>query len=200
MIIRDDGFIVKGRKFTPSDVERILINYIETENENKIKDKRREHEGESLVEYCKRAYEYDRRTCDNFHYLHVRRPYTYKGMKKSWAKDCFPDMTITEVLKNSHLWKDYIVTRVHYSSDCSINVSAELKCKSVNDLIYYCVDDISKECLFQEILTNKICDLDYVKTFGEEFEDTVYIKDVEVNEDKKIKCVHFMKNGGNENA
>ena len=48
------------------------------------------HVGESLVEYCKKAYEHDQITCDNFHALFVRRPYTYKGMKKSWAKDCFP--------------------------------------------------------------------------------------------------------------
>ena len=38
--------------------------------------------GESLVEYCKRAYENDRRTCDNFYTLLVRRPYTYKNMKR----------------------------------------------------------------------------------------------------------------------
>ena len=69
MIIRDDGFIVKGRKFTPSDVERILINYIEIENENKITFKHLKHAGESLVDFFKRAYVYDQYTCDNFHTL-----------------------------------------------------------------------------------------------------------------------------------
>ena len=195
MIIRDDGFIVKGRKFTPSDVERILINYIETENEKKIRDKQREHDGESLVEYCRRAYEKDIRKCDNFHTLLVRRPYTYKGMKKGYTKECFPDVMITSVLIDSKKWQDYIVKNVHYGTDCSITVTAELKCKTVNDLIYYCGEDISNRCIFQEVLTNKIYDLDYVKTFSEEFEDTCYITEVDVNEDRMIKCVHYMKNG-----
>ena len=194
MIIRDDGFIVKGRKFTPSDVERILINYIETENENKIRDKQQEHDGESLVEYCKRAYENDIRNCDNFHTLLVRRPYTYEGMKKGYTKECFPDVTITSVLINSKKWQDYIVKSVHYGTDCSITVTAELRCKTVNDLIYCCGEDISKECVFHEILTNNIYDLNYVKTFGEEFENTVYITNVVVDTDKNIKFVHFMKN------
>ena len=141
MIIRDDDFIVKGRKFTQFDVERILINYIETENENKIKFKQLEHSGESLVEFCKRAYEYDRDTCDNFHILFIKRPYTYKGMKKGWVKDCFADITITDVLIESEKWKDYSIKSVHHGSDCSINVTAELPCKTVNDLIYYCKHD-----------------------------------------------------------
>lgn len=196
MIIRDDGFIVKGRKFTPSDVERILINYIETENEDKIKDKRREHEGETLVEYCRRAYEYDQVTCDNFYVLFVRRPYTYKGMKKSWAKDCFPDMTIARVLKESAVWRDYVVKSVHHGADCSINVTADISCKTVNDLIYYCRHEIANNCIFKEVLSDVSYTFDYVKTCGEEFEDTVYVKEVEVNEDKLITCVHYMKNGG----
>lgn len=197
MIIRDDGFIVKGRKFTPSEVEKILINFMETKNEDKIKLKQFEHNGESLVEYCKRAYEYDQFTCDNFHALFVRRPYTYKGMKKGCVKDCFPDITITSILKDTKRWENYIIKTVHYGSDCSINVTADISCKTVNDLIYYCENDISNECVFQEILTNKLYNLDYIKTFGEEFEDTVFIKDVDVDKDKKIKCVHFMKNGLN---
>lgn len=200
MIIRDDGFIVKGRIFTPSDVERILIKYIETENENKIKDKQREHDEEPLVEYCKRAYENDRTTCDNFHCLLIKRPYTYRGMKKGWAKNCFPDINITKVLKDSNKWKDYSVKTVRHGSDCSITVTAELPCKTVNDLIYYCGNDISKDCVFQEVFNNKIYDLDYVKTYGEKFEETVFVNDVDVNKDKKIICVHFMKNGGNEDA
>ena len=36
-----------------------------------------------------------------------------------------------------------------------------------------------------------------IKDFGEEFEDTVYVKEVEVNADKMITCVYFMRNGGN---
>ena len=196
MIIRDGCFIIKGRKFTSSDVERILINYIETENENKIKDKQREHDGESLVEYCKRAYENDRRTCDNFHTLLVRRPYTYKGMKQGYTKDCFPDINITKVLKNNNKWKDYVIKTIHYGTDCSITVTAELRCKTINDLIYYCGEDISKECVFQEVLTNEIYDLNFVKTYGEEFEDTCYITEVDVNENRMIKRVYYMKNGG----
>ena len=197
MIITDDGFIVKGKKFTPSDVERILTNYIETKNENKIRDKQREHDGESLVEYCKRAYENDRRTCDNFHTLLVRRPYTYKGMKQGFAKDCFPDINITKVLKNSNKWKDYVIKTIHYGTDCSITVTAELRCKTINDLICYCGEDISKECVFQDVLTNEIYDLNFVKTYGKEFEDTCYITEVDINEDRLIKRVHYMKNGGN---
>lgn len=196
MIIRDDGFIVKGRKFTPSDVERILINYIETENENKIRDKQREHDGESLVEYCRRAYEHDIRQCDNFHTLLVRRPYTYKGMKRGYTKDCFPDVTVTGVLIDSKKWQDYIVKHVHYGVDCSITVTAELKCKTVNDLIYYCGRDIDSNCIFHEVLTNSEYVLDYVKDFGEEFENTCYITEVDVNENRMIKRVHFMKNSG----
>ena len=155
MIIRDDGFIVKGRKFTPSDVERILINYIETENENKIKFKQFEHKGESLIDFCKRAYEYDRNTCDNFHTLLIRCPYIYKGMKKGRVKDCFADVTITDILKESKMWQDYIVTSNHYGSDCSITVTAELPCKTVNDLIYYYSQCMDNNCIFHEILTNK---------------------------------------------
>ena len=196
MIITDDGFIVKGKKFTPSDVERILTNYIETKNENKIRDKQREHDGESLVEYCKRAYENDRRTCDNFYTLLVRRPYTYKGMKQGYTKECFPDVTITSVLIDTYKWQDYIIKSVHYGTDCSITVTAELKCKTVNDLIYYCIQDIDNDCVFHEVLTNKENTLDYVKDFGEEFEDTCYITEVDVNENKMIKRVHYMKNGG----
>ena len=196
MIIRDDGFIVKGRKFTPSEVERILINYIETENENKIRDKQREYDGESLVEYCKRVYENDRRTCDNFYTLLVRRPYTYKGMKRGYTKECFPDVTITNVLIDTKKWKDYIVKSVHYGVDCSITVTAELQCKTVNDLIYYCIDDISKECVFQEVLTNEVYDLDFVSIYADEFEDTCYITEVDVNEDRMIKHVYYMKNTG----
>ena len=196
MIIKDDGFIVKGRKFTPSDVERILINYIETENENKIRDKQREHDGESLIEYCRRAYEKDIRKCDNYHTLLVRRPYTYKGMKQGSAKDCFPDINITKVLKNNNKWKDYVIKTIHYGTDCSITVTAELRCKTINDLIYYCGEDISKECVFQEVLTNEIYDLNFVKTYGEEFEDTCYITEVDVNENRMIKRVYYMKNGG----
>ena len=196
MIIKDGNFLVKGRKFTSSDVERILINHIETKNENKIKDKQKEHDGESLVEYCKRAYENDIRTCDNFHTLLVRRPYTYKGMKKGRAKECFPDVTITSVLIDSKKWQDYIVKSVHYGADCSITVTAELKCKTVNDLIYYCGYDMDDNCIFHEVLTNSEYTLDYVKIYDEDFEDTCYITEVDVNEDKKIKRVHFMKNNG----
>ena len=197
MIIRDDGFIVKGRKFTPSDVERILINYIETENENKITFKHLEHAGKSLVDFCKRAYEYDRNTCDNFHTLFIKRPYIYKDMKKGCIKDCFADITITKVLIESEKWKDYIIKSVHYGSDCSISVTAELPCKTVNDLIYYCRHDIDNNCIFHEVLSNKEYVLDYIQDFGEEFEDTVYAKSVDVNKDKKITCIHYMKNGGN---
>ena len=200
MIIRDDGFIVKGRKFTPSDVERILINYMETENENKIKFKHLEHAGESLIDFCKRAYEYDPNTCDNFHTLFIRRPYIYKGMKKGWVKDCFADIKIIDILKDTKRWEDYIIKCVHYGSDCSINVTAELSCNTINDLIYYCEDNMSKDCIFKEMLTREIYYLDYVKTFSEQFEDTVYIKDVDVNKDKQIIMVYFMKNGGTENA
>ena len=192
MIIKDDSFIVKGRKFTPSDVERILINYIETENENKIRDKQREHDGESLVKYCKRAYENDRRTCDNFYTLFVRRPYTYKGMKKGYTKECFPDVTITNVLTESEKWKDYIIKSVHYGSDCSISVTAELPCKTVNDLIYCCIDNISKECVFREVLTHEIYDLDFVTIYADEFVDTCYITEVDVNENRMIERVHYM--------
>lgn len=196
MIIRDDGFIVKGRKFTPSDVERILINYIETENENKIRDKQREHDGESLVEYCKRAYENDRTTCDNFHTLLVKRPYIYKGMKKGYTKECFPDVTITNVLIDSKKWQDYIVKSVRYGTDCSITVIAELKCKTVNDLIHYCGHDIDNNCIFHEVLSNAEYTLDYVKIYDKDFEDTCYITEVDVNENRLIKRVHYMKNGG----
>ena len=196
MIIKDDCFVVKGKKFTLSDVERILINYIETKNENEIKDKQKEHDGEPLVEYCKRAYENDRRTCDNFHCLLVRRPYTYNGMKNGYTKECFPDVTITSVLIDTKKWQDYIVKQVHYGTDCSINVTAELSCKTVNDLIYYCEHDIASNCIFHEVLTNKENTLDYVKDFGEEFEDTVYITEVDVNENRLIKRVHYMKNSG----
>lgn len=200
MIIRDDGFIVKGRKFTPSDVERILINYVENENENKIKFKHLEHEGESLVDFCKRAYEYDQDTCDNYHTLFIRRPYVYKGMKKGWVRNCYPSVKIVDVLKDTKRWKDYIIKCVHYGSDCSINVTAELPSNTLNDLIRYCEDDISKDCIFQEVLTNEIYDLNFVKTYNTEFEDTVYIKDIDIDENKKITCVHYMKNGGNKNA
>lgn len=196
MIITDDGFIVKGKKFTPSDVERILTNYVETKNENKIRDKQREHDGESLVEYCKRAYEHDRRTCDNFHTLLVRRPYTYKGMKQGYTKECFPDVTIMSVLIDTKKWQDYIVKSVHYGIDCSITVTAELKCKTVNDLIYYCGHDIDNNCIFHEVLSNAKYTLDYVKIYDKDFEDTCYITEVDVNEDRLIKHVHYMKNGG----
>ena len=155
------------------------------------------HNEESLVEYCRKAYEYDQRTCDNFHALFVRRPYTYKGMKRSWAKDCFPNITITRVLKESQLWRDYVVKSVHYGTDCSINVFAERPCKTVNDLIYYCGHNIDNNCIFKEVLSNTEYTLNYVKMHDEEFENTVYVKDVDVNEDKKIICVHYMKNNGN---
>lgn len=194
MIIRDDGFIVKGRKFTPSDVERILIDYIETENENKIKDIQREDDGISLIEYCKKAYKADVMTCDNFHCLLIKRPYTYKGMKRGLVKDCFPDVTVTDVIKYPNKWQDYIVKRVHYGSDCSINVTAELPCKTVNDLIYYCNKDISTKCSFHEVLTNETYDLSYVKIFDKKFENTTYITDVDVDDNEKIICVHFMDN------
>jgi len=194
MIIRDNDFIVKGRKFTSSDVERILINYIETENKEKIKFKPLEHAGESLVDFCKRAYEYDQNTCDNFHTLLIRRPYMYRGMKKGLDKDCFADITITQVLKESEKWKDYIIESVHYGSDCSITVRAKLQCKTVNDLIHYCGQDINSDCIFHEVLTNKQHDLYYIKQFGEEFEDTVYVKIVDVDKNKKIKRVYYMKN------
>lgn len=196
MIIKDDGCVVKGRNFTFSDVERILINYIETENENKIKFKHLEHEGESLVDFCKRAYEYDPDTCDNFHTLFIRRPYTYKGMKKGCARNCFPDMKIIDVLKDTKRWEDYTIKWVNHCSDCSINVTAELPCKTINDLIYYCSNDIDDTCEFKEICTNAVYNLDYIKTYGEQFEDTVYAKGVEVNENKKINRVYYMKNGG----
>lgn len=196
MIIRDDGFIVKGRIFTPSDVERILINYIETENENKTRDKQRACDEESLIEYCKRAYENDIRTCDNFYTLLVKRPYTYKGMKTSYSKECFPDVTITSVLIDSKKWQDYMVKHVHYGSDCSITVTAELNCKTVIDLIYYCGQDMDDNCIFHEVLTNSEYTLDYVKYFGEEFKDTCYVTEVDVNENRMIKRVHYMKNGG----
>ena len=196
MIIKDGNFIVKGRKFTSSNVERILINYIETENENKIRDKQRKHDGKSLVEYCKNIYTLDQAHCDNFYNLFIKCPYTYKGMKKGRIKNCFTDITITKVLIESEKWKDYIIKSVHYGSDCSTNVTAELPCKTVNDLVYYCKDDIDNNCIFHEVLTNEVCVLDYVKDFGEEFEDTVYVKDVEVNKDGLIKQVHYMKNDG----
>ena len=50
---------------------------------------------------------------------------------------------------------------------------------------------------FHEVLTNAEYVLDYVKDFSEEFEDTCYITEVDVNEDRMIKRVHYMKNGGN---
>lgn len=192
MIINDNGFIVKGRNFTSSDVERILINYIETENEEKTKIKYLEHAGESLVEYCKKAYEYNNRTCDNFHTLFIRRPYVYKGVKKGFAKDCFADVTITQVLIESNKWKDYIIKSVHYCSDCSINVTAEILCTSVNDLIYFCEEDISEDCIFHDILENKTYDLEYVKSHNEQFENARYVHEVDVNKDNMIKCVHIM--------
>ena len=80
--------------------------------------------------------------------------------------------------------------------DCSINVTAELSCNTVNDLIYYCEDNMSKECTFQEVLTHEIYDLNFVKIYGEGFEDTVYVKEVDVDQNKKIKRVYYMKNGG----
>lgn len=197
MIIRDDGFIVKGKKFTPSEVERILINYMETENEDKIKLKQFEYDGESLVEFCKRAYNHDRNTCDNYHFLFIRRPYTYKSMKRGLVRDCFPNITIIDILKDTQKWKDYIIKKIHYGADCTTNVTAELPCKTVNDLIYYCEDDINKDCVFKEMLTdNNFYYLDYVKIHREQFEETVFVKEVDVDENKKIKCVHFMKNGG----
>lgn len=52
------------------------------------------------------------------------------------------------------------------------------------------------DCIFHEVLTNKENTLDYVKDFGEEFEDTVYITEVDVNENRLIKRVHYMKNSG----
>ena len=200
MIINDNGFIVKGRNFTPSDVERILINYIETENENKIKDKQKSYVNESLVEYCTRVFKNDPQTCDNFYCLFIKRPYTYKGMKKGLVKNCFPDVTVTSVLKDTKKRRDYVITHNHYGTDCSINITAELQCNTVNDLIHYCGQDMDNNCIFHEILTNKEYVLDYIKDFGEEFgeefEDTCYIAEVDVNKDRMIKCVYYMKNGG----
>ena len=189
------------------DLEIILYGESEIDTIDKDKDFERdkikniiEHKtqyyGESLVEYCKRAYKNDRRTCDNFHTLLVKRPYTYKGMKKGYSKNYFSDITITELLKNTDKWKNYIIKSVKYNSDCSISVYAELPCKTVNDLIYYCGRDIDNNCIFKEVLSNIEYTLDYVKMHDEEFENTVYVKEVDVNEDKTIKYVYFMKNKG----
>ena len=192
-VIKDLEIILYGE----SEIDAIGKNKdVERDEIKNIIECKTKHCGESLVEYCKRAYENDRRTCDNFHTLLVKRPYTYKGMKKGYSKNCFPDITITELLKNTDKWKTYIIKSVQYNSDCSISVYAELPCKTVNDLIYYCGHDIDNNCIFHEVLTNAEYTLDYVKMHGEEFEDTCYITEVDVNEDKLIKRVHYMKNKG----
>ena len=192
-VIKDLEIILYGE----SEIDTIGKDKdVERDKIKNIIERKTQYYGESLVEYCKRAYENDRRTCDNFHTLLVKRPYTYKGMKKGYSKNCFPDITITELLKNTDKWKNYIIKSVQYNSDCSISVSAELPCKTVNDLIYYCGHDIDNNCIFHEVLTNAEYVLDYVKDFGEEFEDTCYITEVDVNEDRLIKRVHYMKNKG----
>lgn len=192
-VIKDLEIILYGE----SEIDTIGKNKdVERDEIKNIIECKTKHCGESLVEYCKRAYENDRRTCDNFHTLFVKRPYTYKGMKKGYSKNCFPDITITELLKNTDKWKNYIIKSVQYNSDCSISVHAELPCKTVNDLIYYCGHDIDNNCIFYEVLTNAEYTLDYVKMHGEKFEDTCYITEVDVNEDRLIKRVHYMKNKG----
>lgn len=148
---------------------------------------------ESLVDFCNRIYEHDKISCDSFYHLCIKRPYTYKGLKKHINKYYFPNITIGDVVMNADKWQNYVVTYVHAGSDCSITVGAELNCKTINDLIYYCSDYISKDCLFQEILTNKIYTLDYVKTFSEAFENILYITEVDVDENKIIKRIYYMK-------
>ncbi len=169
---------------------------IDTIGKNKDIEYKTKHCGESLVKFCKRIYENDSVMCDNFYMLFIECPYTYKGMKKGYSKNCFPNITITELLKNTDKWKNYVIKSVQYNSDCSISVSAELPCKTVNDLIYYCGHNIDNNCIFKEVLSNTKYTLDYVKMHDEEFENTVYIKEVDINEDKTIKYVYFMKNKG----
>ena len=192
-VIKDLEIILYGE----SEIDTIGKDKdVERDKIKNIIERKTQYYGESLVEYCKRAYENDRRTCDNFHTLLVKRPYTYKGMKKGYSKNCFPDITITELLKNTDKWKNYIIKSVQYNSDCSISVSAELPCKTVNDLIYYCGCNIDSNCIFKEVLSNTEYTLDYVKMHDEEFENTVYVKEVDVNENKTIKYIYFMKNKG----
>lgn len=197
MIYKDNMFIIKNRKFTKAEIESIVTDYIEQNKIKSIIERKTKHCGESLIEFCKRVYYNEQSTCDNYYSLFIKVPYTYKGIKIGRARQCFSDITITELLKDSDKWKDYIIKSVHYGYDCSINVFAELPCKTVNDLIYYCGHNINNDCIFKEVLGNTEYTLDYVKTHNEEFENTVFVYEVDVDEDKKIIYVHYMKNNGN---
>lgn len=158
------------------------------------------YEGKSIVDFCIHLFSHDSTQCDNFNMLFIQRPYTYRGMKHKYNRRYFDDIKIIDIIQNADIWKDYIIDCVKYGADCCTYIYAKVNCKSVNDLVYYCRDNISDNCIFQEMLTGEICNLAYVGMSHDKFENTVYSTEVEVDKDKKICHVYFMKNGGNDNA
>lgn len=150
--------------------------------------------GMPLIDYCKDKYKYDPDTCDSFNCIIVFRPYRYRSKKTNRMIDKYIDINVSDVVKHPEHWKDYVIIKTKYGADCATYAFAELPCKTVSDLIKYFSDNIAKDCIFQEALSDKTFKLDYVKTHIDEFKQLIYIKDVDINKDNQINYVYFMKN------
>lgn len=194
--MNNDVFItVDNKDFTEEETKRIIRKYLRDEETKRNIELKYKDAGKSLLEICKKIYKEDSTTCNNYYTLLIKRSFYERGYNR-YDRDYLRDFTITDVINNAELFKDYVIEFISFGTDCSYTIGARLNDESLAAFVKYHKAYFSNTTIFQDIITHEEFSLDYVLSNMDEFEKTVVIREVQTDENKKISLVRFMFNGG----